>query len=233
MALFVQMSILYRPNPAKHPTLAACQHGLGFFSVYRRAQTSAFRRCRQTMSPDSPFPPDPLSELHRSLRAATRSDHLAVDRLVGRLDLARDDGYGRFLSIHHAVLQNLRSEWRPEDQEDFRAMSRRLQNDLRVLGFPAASPQLMARARLAQGNQLGIAYVIRGSRFGTNALRPRIPLHFSASYLNFVPALSWAQFLAQLGNVPNAADSETGEASIEGAKIAFGLYSRLLMEALV
>jgi heme oxygenase len=173
---------------------------------------------------------EPLSALHRSLRAATRSDHLAVDRLIGRLDLTRRDGYGRLLSVHHAVLQALRSEWRPVDRDDFRAMSRRLQNDLRVLGFPTANPQSMSRTPLAEGNNLGTAYVIRGSRLGAAVLRPRIPLQFSASYFDFVPTLSWVQFLAQLQSVSKSAQASVGDAAIQGAKITFGLFSRLLTQ---
>ena len=113
---------------------------------------------------------EPLSALHRSLRAATRSDHMEVDELIGRLDLTRREGYGCLLSIHHAVLQNLKSEWRPEDRDDFRAMSRRSQNDLRLLGLPTATPPSMTRDPLSQGSQLGIAYVIRGSRLGANVI---------------------------------------------------------------
>jgi heme oxygenase len=183
------------------------------------------------MSNVIPISRDPLGALHRSLRAATRSDHMGVDRLIGQLDLTRREDYGRLLSIHHAVLQDLKSEWRPEDRDDFRAMSRRLQNDLRVLGFPTANPQSMSRAPLANGNQLGIAYVIRGSRLGTSLLRPRIPLQFSASYMDFIPALSWTQFLVQLQSISKSAEAQASDAAIQGAKITFDLFSRLLTQA--
>jgi heme oxygenase len=182
------------------------------------------------MSDIVPMSRAPLGALHRSLRAATRSDHAEIDRLIGQLDLTRREGYGRLLSVHHAVLQELKSEWRPQDQDDFGAMSRRLQNDLRVLGYPAASPQSMLRTPLAEGNQLGIAYVVRGSRLGASVLRPRIPSHFSASYLDFVPALSWIQFLAQLQSASTASEIEANDAAIRGAKITFDLFSRLLTQ---
>jgi heme oxygenase len=183
------------------------------------------------MSDAVSMPRDPLGALHRSLRAATRVDHLGVDRLIGQLDLTRREDYGRLLSIHHAVLQDLKSEWRPEDQIDFRAMSRRLQNDLRVLGFPTANPQSVSRSPLAEGNKLGIAYVIRGSRLGASVLRPRIPSQFSASYFDFEPTLSWVQFLAQLQSVAKSAEAEASDAAIHGAKITFDLFSRLLTQA--
>jgi heme oxygenase len=181
------------------------------------------------MSNIVPISQEPLSALHRSLRAATRSNHLGVDRSIGQLDLAHREGYGRLLSIHHAVLEDLKPEWRSEDGDDFRAMSRRLQNDLRALGFPTASPPSMLRCPpMAEGNKLGIAYVIRGSRLGAGVLRQRIPLQFSASYFDFEPALSWAQFLAQLQRVSKSAEAGVGDAAIQGAKITFELFSRLL-----
>ena len=101
-----------------------------------------------------PISQDLLGALHRSLRGATRNDHIGVDRLTGQLDLTRREDYGLLLSIHHAVLQELRSEWRPEDREDFRAMSRRLQNDLRMLGFATAKPPSTSHIALAKGNQM-------------------------------------------------------------------------------
>jgi heme oxygenase len=185
------------------------------------------------MSNITPMPRDPPGTLHRSLRAATRIDHLRVDRLIGHLDLTRREDYGRLLSVHHDVLQYLQSEWRPEDRDDFRAMSRRLQNDLRLLGFPTANTQSMSRSPLAEGNKLGVAYVIRGSRLGASVLRPRIPSQFSASYFDFEPALSWRQFLAQLQSVSKSAETETdvNDAVIRGAKITFDLFSRLLTRA--
>jgi len=182
------------------------------------------------MSNIVPISRDPPGALHRTLRAATRSDHMDVDRLIDQLDLTRREDYGRLLSIHHAVLQDLKSEWRTEDREDFRAMSRRLQNDLRALGFPTANPRSLSRAPLAPGSQLGIAYVIRGSRLGASVLRPRVPLQFSASYLDFVPALSWIQFLGQLQGVSKAELAETSNTAIRGAKITFELFSRLLTQ---
>lgn len=176
------------------------------------------------------MPRDPLGTLHRALRAATRSDHMEVDRMIGQLDLTRREDYGRLLSIHHAALQDLKSEWRPEDREDFRAMSRRLQNDLRVLGFPTANSQSLSRAPLVPGSQLGIAYVIRGSRLGAAVLRPRVPLDFAASYLDFVPALSWIEFLGQLQDASRIEEAQTRIAAIRGAKITFELFSRLLTQ---
>jgi heme oxygenase len=171
---------------------------------------------------------DPLDTLHRSLRASTRSDHAVVDRLVGRLDLSRTEDYGRLLFTHHAVLQNLKAQWRPEDRDDFDAMSRRLQNDLGVLGFPAANPQSTSHIPMAEGDRLGIAYVIRGSRLGSSVLRPRVASRFSTSYFDFVPTLPWAEFLAQLQSRSLDSTFASSNAAIRGAKMTFDMFSRLL-----
>jgi heme oxygenase len=173
---------------------------------------------------------DSLDTLHGSLRAATRSDHAVVDRLVTRLDFSRSGDYGRFLSIHLAVLQNLKAHWRPEDRDDFDAMSRRLQNDLRALEFPAAHPESMSPIPTSEGDSLGIAYVIRGSRLGSSVLRPRIASRFSASYFDFVPTLCWADFLAQLRSQSWTPNSERSRAAIRGGKMTFEMFSRLLAQ---
>lgn len=177
-------------------------------------------------------PGDSPGVWHRAIRAATRSDHILVDRLIARLDWGSRKDYACFLAIHHTVLQDLKADWRREDLSDFSAMSQRLQNDLSMLGFPTANVQLKRRAPLAAGDRLGIAYVIRGSRLGSTVLRPRISPQSSASYFDFVPALSWIQFLAQLQSASNAdGPAECGEV-IRGAKNVFERYSRLLTQAL-
>jgi heme oxygenase len=173
---------------------------------------------------------DSFDTLHLSLRAATRSDHTVVDRLVTRLDFSRSEDYGRFLSIHHAVLQNLKAQWRPEDHDDFAAMSRRLQNDMLALDFPAAHPESMSPIPKSEGDSLGIAYVIRGSRLGSTVLRPRIGSRFSTAYFDFAPAVSWADFLAQLRSKSWNPNSEESSAAIRGAKMTFEMFSRLLAQ---
>jgi heme oxygenase len=175
------------------------------------------------------LPRDSLDTLHGSLRAATRSDHTVVDRLVTRLDFGLSEDYGRFLSIHHAVLQSLKAQWRPEDRDDFAAMSTRLQDDLRVLSFPAADPESMSPMPMSEGDSLGIAYVIRGSRLGSRVLRPRIAPRFSTFYFDFVPALPWADFLMQLRN-KSRSNSEWSNAAIRGAKMTFEMFSRRLAQ---
>jgi len=175
---------------------------------------------------------EPFGTFHRALRAETRGDHMMIDQMILRLDLARREDYGLFLNIHHSALLDLKSEWRPEDWEDFQAMSRNLQNDLHVLGMTAATHRPTARPALTVGNRLGVAYVIRGSRLGASVLRQRVPSRFAASYLDFTPTLSWAHFLQQLERPSKQAESEESLEVIRGARITFELFSHLLTQAL-
>lgn len=175
---------------------------------------------------------EPFGTFHRALRAETRADHMMIDQMILRLDLAQREDYGLFLNIHHSALQDLKSEWRCEDSDDFRAMSRNLQNDLQVLGITATPHRPTLRPALTLGNRLGVAYVIRGSRLGANVLRKRVPPRFVTSYLDFTPTLSWAHFLQQLERPPEDAESEVSLEVIRGAQITFELFSHLLTQAL-
>ena len=204
-----------------------CRHGPRGFAVVL-----------QSGSPMS-FPPDVGSpkgqspgELHHSLRAATRADHVLIDAMVSRLDFARREDYGLFLRVQHAALQALKAAWRREDVDDFRGMTRCLQDDLQGLGEDLALPAPAAHAGFNVRNRLGIAYVIRGSRLGAGVLRRRVSSGYAASYLDFSPALSWTQFLKQLDRSSDEpGDMTTGEV-ILGAKVSFQVFSRLLTQAL-
>ena len=170
--------------------------------------------------------------LHRTLRAETRGDHSSIDQMISRLDLSRPDDYGLFLNLHFCALQELRAEWRHEDIEDFRVMTRCLQNDLRVLGKAVALPRPTTRSALTAHNRLGVAYVIRGSRLGASVLRCQVPSRLAASYLDFRPTLSWAQFVQQLDRSCDAVDSTATDEVIHGARLTFQVFSQLLVHAL-
>ena len=180
----------------------------------------------------TPFKRESVGAVHRVLRAETRGDHVMIDQMISRLDLARREDYGLFLNLHHCALQELKAEWRDEDVEDFRVMMRRLQNDLRVLGMAAIAQGQAAHKALTPGNRLGIAYVIRGSRLGTKVLRQRVPSRFATSYFDFVPTLSWAQFIQQLERAATQDNRPALDEIIHGARITFQVFSRLLTAAL-
>jgi heme oxygenase len=149
--------------------------------------------------------------------------------MISRFDMTRRDQYGAFLNIHYCALEALRPDWRTEDSDDFGKMTRALRNDLEALGMAPAKQPAMARAAQAGGNRLGIAYVMRGSRLGSKVIRGRVAPEFAASYLDFIPAQSWAEFLNEL-----AASSENQGCGpsrvIDGARFTFELFARLLTE---
>jgi heme oxygenase len=162
--------------------------------------------------------------LHRALRAATRSDDVLLDRLILRFDLSRRDHYGLFLHLHYSALRNLEADWSAEDQTDFAAMLRCVQSDLHTLRIatPPLSPS--GRAALHAQNRLGVAYVLRGSRIAAPFLRRRVPRQYPAAYLDFMPALSWAQFLAQLEASPDPPRPGHDHEIIRGARITFEIF---------
>ena len=130
--------------------------------------------------------------LHRSLRAATRGDQMMLDRMILRLNLARREDYGLFLYSHYLTLLDLRPAWLDEDKRDFFSMVDCLQDDLTSIGCVPLAPHSAAPRLLTAGAQLGIAYIIRGSRHEAMSIRHRVPLQYGATYLDLSPTVSWS-----------------------------------------
>lgn len=164
-----------------------------------------------------------------ALRAATRDEHTAIDRTMSRFDLTKSDEYRNFLNIHRSALRHLEGDWREEDRADFLAMTQCLDDDLTIPGSPMPTLPMLPRTPLNIGNRLGAAYVIRGSRLGSAILRRRVPSQFPAAYLNFVPTLSWVQFLQELEqSVAHSQLSPSPSADvIDGALLAFKVFADL------
>jgi heme oxygenase (biliverdin-IX-beta and delta-forming) len=162
--------------------------------------------------------------LHRALRAATRSDHVLLDRLILRLDLTRREHYGLFLHLHYSALRNLEGDWLAEDQADFAAMLRCVQSDLHILRIATPPLSLSGRAPLHPGNHLGVAYVLRGSRLGAPFLRRQVPKQYPTAYLDFAPELPWTQFLLQLESPSDPSRARHDHEVVRGARIAFEIF---------
>ena len=169
--------------------------------------------------------------LHRELRAATRSDHVALDSLIQKLNLTTIEDYGIFLSVHHAVLQTLEADWRVEDRHDFTALMNCARADLKRLKIPMGVFHQTSRKPLAAAQGLGIAYVLRVSRLGSHRLRLRVPSSRPSSYLDYVGALAWPLFLEQLDPVADTARRISGAEAVRGARATFDLYSNLFAQA--
>jgi heme oxygenase (biliverdin-IX-beta and delta-forming) len=187
----------------------------------------------RSMRMASPVNTDPPGALHRTLRAATRSDHALLDRSILRFDLTRRDHYGLFLQLHCSALRDLEADWSAEDDTDLTSMLRCVQGDLRALRIatPASSPGI--RAPLHPHGRLGVAYVLRGSRLGAQFLRRRVPRQYPAAYLDFMPALPWAEFLMQLES-SDAPGARHDHEIVRGARIAFetfiGVFNRAVLD---
>jgi heme oxygenase len=171
--------------------------------------------------------------LHRSLRAATRSDQMMIDRMILRLDVARREDYGIFLTAHYSTLRYLNSAWRDEDREEFLTMAQSLQADLHSLGFAPSILHLAVHTGLTTGARFGVAYIIRGARHDAMAIRHRVPIQYGATYLDFSPSLSWLRFLQQLErHVSQASEYDESLRLISGAKLALTTFAGFLKEAL-
>jgi heme oxygenase len=170
--------------------------------------------------------------LRRTLRAATRSDHVILDRLILRFDLTRREHYGLFLHLHYSALTSLETDWRTEDRADFAIMLQRVRADLQTLRVTALPLHPMARQPLHASDRLGVAYVLRGSRLGAMPLRRRVPSRYPTAYLDFIPALSWTEFLVQLESSTDPANSNHEHDVIRGAKITFEIFVSLFNQAL-
>lgn len=169
--------------------------------------------------------------LFRALRAATRSDHVELERFLARLNLGLRKEYAFFLNLHLCALQNLRGDWREEDMPDFAAMLKCLNEDLQTLGTPRLKLLTNPRAPLMFSNRLGVAYVIRQCRLASKLELGRVARAFPTSYLSFVPSLSWTTYLEQLEQGAVAPKASGDDEVVRGARIAFELLVGILRQA--
>jgi heme oxygenase len=159
--------------------------------------------------------------VHRSLRDAGRDEQALIDRLLLRFDFKRPDDYRVFLRVHFDALSALEGDWREQDADDFCAMIGCLQSDLQFTPLLASPASRKSTNMPSLGKGLGTAYAIRGSRLGSAVVRRAVPGNQSRSYLDFVPALSWTEFLSQLDafvDVPEVR-LEAAEAARDAASV--------------
>jgi heme oxygenase len=135
--------------------------------------------------------------MHRALRDATRKDCALIDRMMLPFNLGRPEHYRTFLEIHLAAFSSLQGDCRPQDSEDFTQMLRCIEADLETLGYKT-KPTVPCCASASEPKGLGIAYVVRSSRFGAVGLRRGVKGNLPTAYLDFAPALSWPAFLKHL-----------------------------------
>ncbi len=167
---------------------------------------------------------DAVSTVAR-LRAATASDHDAVDAGFGRYDLTNADDYRAFLIAHARALPAVEA-WLAAipGLAAVRSRGGALAEDLAALGEDMPTPMTFdVPASTAAG--WGAMYVVEGSRLGGIMLSRSVPDGMPSAYLA-AKHLSgeWRALLAAIDGEP--ADEAWIEEAIVGAKAAFELYRR-------
>jgi heme oxygenase (biliverdin-IX-beta and delta-forming) len=157
------------------------------------------------------------------LRAATRSDHDAVDGAFARYALSSRQGYRDFLTAHARILPLAERLIDPAALvPDWRGRSDALAADLAELG--EATPEALDFA-LPEGEaaRWGALYVLEGSRLGGVFLAKSVPAAFPAAYLNAKHAPgAWRDLLGALEAADEGAEWQADAAA--GAKALFGAY---------
>ena len=161
--------------------------------------------------------------LRDRLLQSTRPDHVQVDRLLSTLNLASAQDYVRFLSIHADALSQLGNRTSLQDRADITALMSCLATDLEFYG--AAYPRLnLTVSADSAACQLGISYVIRGSRLGAEVLARRVGTDAPCAYLAYHLPMSWPDFVLSLEAFALNHPPECAHEVIAGAKSAFAVF---------
>ena len=168
------------------------------------------------------------------LRAATSAQHAAVDRHMGELLRAGPRGYERFLEASAAAVlpleRALETSGAPELLPDWseRVRSGALVADLEMLSLSVGSQQKLLIPS-DEAFQLGVLYVLEGSRLGARVLLDALhstlpPSHIVAThYLSHGHGLRlWTSFLHVLERSESVLRSP--ELAENGARFAFDVF---------
>lgn len=120
---------------------------------------------------------------HADLRAATATEHEAVDAAFAGYDLADPASYGAFLTAHARALPAIeRALAGVAGLPPLRPRALLLAADLAALRLPLPEPLPFA-APADPARAFGMAYVIEGSRLGGGMLARRVPPALPRAYL--------------------------------------------------
>jgi heme oxygenase len=166
----------------------------------------------------------PAVSMHAALRAATRDAHQRVDTAMSAFDLADPADYRAFLRIHESSLHILASQWGTDDRPDFEALLGHVRSDLGESRLP--DDRGVTDGSTTSGyRQAGVAYVLRGSRFGAAILRERVAATWASDYLDYRVIQSWPAFLERLESLrPSIGQSDLTE-MIGAAQAAFDVFA--------
>jgi heme oxygenase (biliverdin-IX-beta and delta-forming) len=168
----------------------------------------------------------PPNDLRNRLRETTREDHARIDSRLATLDLACAADYTRFLAIHAAALSQLGGRTAPGDRADTDALLSCLGRDLEYYGLTAPRA-VVAASDESRAHQLGISYVIRGSRLGAQILVRRVAPAAPSEYLGYPLSTTWTSFLERLESSSRQQPAQFGQEVIAGAKAAFNVFLRV------
>ncbi len=159
------------------------------------------------------------------LRAATASDHDAVDAGFGRYDLTDAADYRAFLIAHAKALPAVEA-WLATipGLATVRSRETALAEDLAALGEDMPAQMAFDVAPSAAAGW-GAMYVVEGSRLGGIMLARSVPEGMPSAYLGSKHLSGeWRALLTAIDGEP--ADEAWVEQAIVGAKAAFDLYRR-------
>ncbi|MEM6618085.1 MAG: hypothetical protein AAF631_02150 [Pseudomonadota bacterium] len=111
--------------------------------------------------------PTPLGDFRHALRQSTRSEHKALDHRLSKLDITTREGLAEFCALHLACFERLSLR---SDHDLLPPLITALIADLAALGGAATRPNAADPGVL---DPLAVAYIVDGSRLGTQVLRHR------------------------------------------------------------
>jgi heme oxygenase (biliverdin-IX-beta and delta-forming) len=162
--------------------------------------------------------------MHAALRSATRDAHHRVDMAMSAFDLADPADYRAFLGVHESALNILSTRWGPDDSADFEALLGHVRSDLGESRLPD-DRGVTDGSTTSRSRQAGVAYVLRGSRFGAAILRERVAATWASDYLDYRVIQSWPAFLERLESLrPSIGRSDLTE-MIGAAQAAFDVFA--------
>jgi heme oxygenase len=175
-------------------------------------------------------------KLRHKLRQGTDDLHEALDARLGRFDLAQGKDYRAFLKVHARVLppveQALDEGGIAAILDDWQAHRRAplIERDLAAMGEAMPAP-VDASAIRGDGELLGTAYVIEGSRLGSRFLSRRVGGAMPAEYLNAAgQQKAWPALLDALDRAELAPPEL--ERALAAARACFALFLAATDEAL-
>ena len=157
------------------------------------------------------------------LRSATGSAHRRLDAVMSTFDLGDRAGYRAFLEVHRSSLRILSHRWGRDEHGDFATLLAEVEKDLD--GETAAAGDATTGSASDWPREAGVAYVLRGSRFGASVLRRQVGAGWPCNYLDYQTVLAWPAFVARLEARSASVDHAGLKDMIDAADGAFRVFA--------